>query len=270
MRELDPRTRLLIDGAKRADGPASCARDRIARTLAGSVATSSVTLGAAAAEAALDKVAGATGLLAWLPGGKLGAVLATGVGLAGGGAVIAAMHAPNSLVGHRTSVTRDSATMNVNTAPRSSSMAGTSTAMCSSAAVTAEPAPAESADLPPASTPRAAVLGTGVSRSKDPSAMSTRPSPSRIADETRLLAQVQAALRAGNGAGALKLLAQYRREFGQGALVEEASAAEVFALCATGDRSRAERATLRFLSGYPNSPLQPRIESSCGMRKGIP
>jgi hypothetical protein len=86
---------------------------------------------------------------------------------------------------------------------------------------------------------------------------------SPIVEETRLLAQVQQALREGNGLRALNLLGRYRRDFVKGALREEAAAAEVFARCAIGDISGVTNARDRFRQRFAGSPLEPRVESSC-------
>jgi hypothetical protein len=210
------------------------------------VATSTVTLGTAAAEAALTKVPIASSLLAWLPGGKVGAVLATSIGLASGGVVVAVTHQHGSSV----PVPPRAASMHVvHGAPLMASVPLPTSAEPSAVAAAAADSTLRSVNMP----------GTPAVRSK-----------LTIGDETRLLAQVQQALRTGDGALALMLLGQYRRDFGQGALVEEASAAEVFAQCAVGNVAQAGRLAQRFLRRFPGSPLQPRVEASCAAKNGEP
>jgi hypothetical protein len=88
--------------------------------------------------------------------------------------------------------------------------------------------------------------------------------PSRLSEETALLAQVNAALRGGQPSRALLLLGDYDRRFSGGELRVERSAARVFALCALGQTVQARAEAARFLRAWPRSPLSARVSGSCG------
>ena len=94
-------------------------------------------------------------------------------------------------------------------------------------------------------------------------ASSAAGSDSSLLQEIALLEQVQAALRAGNGARALSLLDQKSPASGSGQLGAERLAAEVFAACQVGDRQRAGRAARLFLQAYPATPASARVRASC-------
>jgi hypothetical protein len=244
MKTLSPQTRLLLDRARRVDGPMPRTREQIGRALAGAAATTTVTLGSAAAEASLSSAAASPSLFWLLPGGKLGAVLATSIGLASGTAIVA-------VTNHRAAV--------VVTPPVPASVSMVSHAKPLAVALPTPPSQTISS---------AAVVAPSMTTQLVPAVASSPPTKSSLADETRRLALVQRALRVGDGQQALMLLSLYRRDFGQGALVEEASAAEVFALCAVGDVEGAQRSAKRFLQRFSGSPLVPRVEASCGVRGG--
>lgn len=243
MNELLPPTKALLRAAKRADGPPLRARDRLACRLANTVAASTLTAGTVAAESSMGSVAHSVGILSLLPTGKLGAVLAVSLGFASGGAVMATAHSFT----RAPAVSRPMSQASVSprdTAPRREQM--TTSASSAPSVVIAPDRPNEN------------------QRSTGAIAKALRPPPN-VAKETKLLGQVQRALSAGNGALAWKLLGLYRRDYGQGALDEEASAAEVFALCAMGQSPRASAAVARFTRQFPESPLGPRVRQSCGI-----
>lgn len=89
------------------------------------------------------------------------------------------------------------------------------------------------------------------------------PSAPSLTQESRALAEVQAALGAHDARKALQLLATQDRLFAAGALGQERSAARVFALCKAGRTSEAEAAKTTFLSRYPESPLAKRVGAAC-------
>ncbi len=95
----------------------------------------------------------------------------------------------------------------------------------------------------------------------------TNPAPSsrsqRLSAEIELLARVNAAVNAGDGTRALRLLAEYDREFRPAILAEERAAASVLALCAAGRTSEARAAAKRFSSRWQRSPHSARISKSC-------
>ena len=95
-----------------------------------------------------------------------------------------------------------------------------------------------------------------------------KPSPaaalgSPLRAELDLMARVQEALRDNQGARALSLIATYDARHPSGTLENERLAAEVFAACQTGDRTRARRAAARFLARDGASSLAVRVRNAC-------
>lgn len=88
----------------------------------------------------------------------------------------------------------------------------------------------------------------------------------RLRAELELMSEVQSALRDQQGARALRLIERHDAEFGQGQLQQERLAAEVFAACQVGDRSRARDAATRFLGSDRTSPLALRVQGACPFR----
>ena len=99
------------------------------------------------------------------------------------------------------------------------------------------------------------------------SVTSSRPSKStsalRLQEEAALLAEVQGALRSGQGAAALSKLESYDKRFPAGMLRPEADAARVFALCAAGRVDTARTAAARFVQRYPKAPVTARVQAAC-------
>lgn len=92
-----------------------------------------------------------------------------------------------------------------------------------------------------------------------------RPNDSTIGEgaveEAALVAEIDAALRADDGARALRLIEEHERRFPRGLLVDEREAARVLVRCASApDPSVAET----FLLAHPRSPLHARIVAACG------
>lgn len=85
----------------------------------------------------------------------------------------------------------------------------------------------------------------------------------RLLEETEALARVQAALDRKEPAVAMELLNQQRRDFSNGQLAEERSAALVLALCAAGRKIEADQARTKFLLEHPKSPLTKRVSKRC-------
>lgn len=85
----------------------------------------------------------------------------------------------------------------------------------------------------------------------------------RLQDEAALLAEVQGALRSGQGSVALAKLESYDRRFPTGMLRAEADAARVFALCSAGRVDKARAAATRFVQRYPSSPAAARVQTAC-------
>lgn len=85
----------------------------------------------------------------------------------------------------------------------------------------------------------------------------------RLQEEAALLAEVQGALRSGQGNLALSKLDSYDRRFPGGMLRAEADAAKVFALCASGRVDKARASATRFVQRYPGSPAAARVQAAC-------
>jgi hypothetical protein len=115
-----------------------------------------------------------------------------------------------------------------------------------------------------------AVLGA----TESPSAAASEPpataSPETLLEEARLLARAQRALKAGAARRALGLIDPCERRFPGGQLAEECSALRVFALCALGRSSDAQREQQRFVERWPGSPLRARVASACDQRSDEP
>jgi hypothetical protein len=85
-------------------------------------------------------------------------------------------------------------------------------------------------------------------------------SPS-VREELALLAEVQAALRRGDGASALRRLDAHVTTDRQ--LAAERSAARVLALCALGRVQEARRAAAVFVREHPGSVQRDAVERAC-------
>ncbi len=90
-----------------------------------------------------------------------------------------------------------------------------------------------------------------------------------LAEETRLLEAAQRELARNQGAAALALLDEHVAKFPRGALSEERAAARILALCHLGRTAEAQRAAEAFVALAPQSPLVPRLKSSCATSPGV-
>lgn len=95
---------------------------------------------------------------------------------------------------------------------------------------------------------------------------STGAKGSPLRAELDLMAQAQGALRDGQAARALDLIASYDAQYPSGVLETERLAVEVFAACQTGDRTRARHAAQRFLARDSVSALAARVKNACSTR----
>lgn len=100
-----------------------------------------------------------------------------------------------------------------------------------------------------------------------PSAFSGPTPGSPLRAELDLMAHVQEALRDNQGPRALALIASYDALYPNGVLKSERLAAEVFASCQMGDRTRARGAAERFLRKDGTSSLATRVRSACAERE---
>jgi len=85
--------------------------------------------------------------------------------------------------------------------------------------------------------------------------------PDRLAEEVALLDRAQALLGAGELAAAQALLTEHARRFADGALVDLRAAAQVQALCRSGDAEEAARAAAQLAAGHPDSAVAQRHRS---------
>lgn len=84
-----------------------------------------------------------------------------------------------------------------------------------------------------------------------------------VAEEAALLRQARSALASGATAEATRLLEQHRLRFPRGALIEERTATEVMAHCASGRSAATDRRATEFLGSYPHSPLANPVREAC-------
>lgn len=132
------------------------------------------------------------------------------------------------------------------------------------AAAPAHPPPAEHRASPSTRPARVQLRPAGPPRAP---AVPPAPAPDLLA-ESRALARVQQALRDGQSAQALRLLAEQEQEFARGALQEERAAARAMALCGSGQHTAGHGAAAAFATRYPESVLRARVQSSCASREG--
>jgi hypothetical protein len=90
------------------------------------------------------------------------------------------------------------------------------------------------------------------------------PTDFGVADEVRLIDDARIALRSGDAAQCLRLLAERRHRFANGVLTPEAALLQIEALSLSGQREAARREGLRFLSQYPTGPLSGRVRGLLG------
>jgi hypothetical protein len=112
----------------------------------------------------------------------------------------------------------------------------------------------------PAASPASEVLPLADKPAPVRPAMS-RPSPSSLRQELEVLADVQAALRRGDGRAALTRLDGHVTSDTQ--LLAERQAARVLALCLLGQELEARRAAVNFAAQHPSSPQLATLERSC-------
>ncbi|WAS92323.1 tetratricopeptide repeat protein [Nannocystis punicea] len=137
----------------------------------------------------------------------------------------------------------------------------------------ARPRAVEVPTPPPAPT-AAQPVSTDISSLAPPTAPSVQrpvssPMPEKTASDVDLaseLATVRAAaqaVRAGDGAGALRHADAYLAAHPRGSLVPEARLRRLEALCLLGRADEARREVDAFLADYPHSPLRERAAGAC-------
>ena len=94
------------------------------------------------------------------------------------------------------------------------------------------------------------------------------PAPAASSDareESRVVTMARTALRGGDSAGALNLLAEARQRFGNGVLGQEREALLIEALAKSGQMSAARAHGQAFLKNYSNSPYAARVKQVAGL-----
>jgi hypothetical protein len=128
-------------------------------------------------------------------------------------------------------------------------------------APTAPPVPSASPAAAPSSPDSA--KSPRPSRPRAPAPDLAPAAPLDLDAELRLVARIRGALRRGDAAAALAAIAEHRRDFPDGALVQERSAHEVDALCAAGRRDDARELAAGFLARWPDSTHRARVAAAC-------
>ncbi len=248
---MTPDTLAFLDSVRDAEGPTPNDEERVLQNLRRAIATGAVA-GACVETSWLSKTLFSKAWVskAWLTSGGLkGGVLALGL--------VAASAVPGS------QVTRSEAVDTRATAPPQTHVVEPARAHTT---------PALAARLaPPASTATAQHASRASSAPPPPPTRVTPPlaadAPSASSlEELQVLSQVQAALKRGDGAGALRLLNEPMT--GSAQLLAERDAARVLALCATGRRAEAERAAVRFAERHPASLHLAVVRRSCAEKNG--
>jgi hypothetical protein len=85
-----------------------------------------------------------------------------------------------------------------------------------------------------------------------------------LGPETAALDQARGALKAGDPAKTLGLVARYQREFPGGVLAQEAAVLRIDALAQQGNRRAAAAEARRFLNAHPHSPHAERLQILAG------
>lgn len=89
------------------------------------------------------------------------------------------------------------------------------------------------------------------------------PSPSSLAEETRLLERARTAVTENRPSDALGILREAQESFPNGVLGQERAALRVVALCDAGKLAAGRTAAAAFLRAHPRSALRSRVESAC-------
>jgi hypothetical protein len=102
-----------------------------------------------------------------------------------------------------------------------------------------------------------------------PSSPRVRPRPAEssesetFADEARLLQRIYGALKRDDVDAALRLVAEHRRRFPAGQLVQERRAVEVEALCSSGRTRQGRAKAAAFEADFPGSTHLSRVRTAC-------
>ncbi|AKV04590.1 hypothetical protein AKJ09_11253 [Labilithrix luteola] len=263
MSELGPESRALFASARRDLAITAEERARMDHALAAKLglATGAAALAAKGAAASLPP-AGKVGVATAAPSAvPLAVKIAGALALAsavGGGAAFYAFHraAPAPAVAASNAVTTSHPSPSLESQALPVPTSSSASALALETNVVAAP-PASPVSAVPIRRPSAPIAPS-------PSASAPKVSEGRVAAETQLLRDADAALRSGDAVQALALLDDHARTYPNGVLREECSAERIFALCKLGRVSEARGETERFLRDSGESPLAASVRSSCG------
>lgn len=253
MSALRPETRRMIALARQGDRPRAGAQHRVERALAakalllgGTAASGAVVTTSAAASSVLFKPLLVVGVALGVVSGGYGGARLLGVGQPATPAVAA-----------------PAASGGANAMARAPAAAARSES--------AEPAPsAERRPVPPVEAQVAVAPRSGSAPRQAEPSVAASVSESTLRAETSALRTAQKALRDGDTARALALLASEAELHPNGALVQERAAARVLALCQAGNVAAARTEARQFESAYPTSPLRARLRAACAEPRVAP
>ncbi|HEY2408626.1 MAG TPA: hypothetical protein VGI10_21620 [Polyangiaceae bacterium] len=293
MTDLSDEARALFDAARPAHEPSDVDQRRVFRAVLQTSALAASTLGASASAAAVGGASAAAGgtaaSTATATGLGLGAKLLFG-GILVGSASVGLYHVARPSQASASAVSALSvaaAAPRVNDATRPATPPAPLAPESDPALAVVASAPSRVDDAPAAldpgrlaATPTARDATPLTARRDEPAAAETplvaksaiaafptdqpaSSSASALTEEARALANVQRALREGNGNQALALLDAQDVKFHAGELGPERAAARIVALCAVGRVAEARSAGARFLAASPHSPLAARVRATC-------
>lgn len=236
MTELSPRARSLFWAGRQSLQPSVEDQERVLLALSQRIDALQV-----GPKQAPSSTPAATGL-----GGHAIAAIAFGLGLVGVGVFQLTRSAP------------------AHVAPPSPSSAVVASARV---AASARPQPPEPASEPAPAVPESAGTGGPAAPSESVASRARSAAPAaasdRLAEEVAILSRAERALSAGQYQATLHVLDEHRRNFPNGALVQERIAARVQALCGLGRVSDAEAELARLARLSPKSPHGVRAHA-CG------
>ncbi len=253
--------RALIDQATGGDEPSIADRDRVRARLALALVATTGTFAVGTAKLAAGSLAPATTAAAAPAAGVAATVGAASVGVGmkvvlGVVALVAVAGAGGVAVSQRRASVAAPAVVSARNA-----VAAVAASLTPVASVAPVAPPALELDDPPSS---AIVPATSASHASAASAASATPA---VAEELVLLREARSALKAGDPARSLQLLAEHAHRFPHGALTEEREAGRAVASCARADSGgsvdEARVAVARFFRAYPRSLHASRVHAAC-------
>lgn len=262
MNELKTAARAALQAMGEDDGPSIDDRERLRRRIFGAAGSVTAVLGVESASATGG--AAQVTLKSALFGSKLGSLVPVISGLAVGGLVGSVIAISSLLLVEKVAPSTSMSSSVARTPPRGAKLP----AMSAAAPFEAQPSAASrSSSVVDSAVAQAADSAQRVTPKLDRDTPAFTPAPaSGIREELALLEQAHRELSRGNAAASLAVLDAHARRFPNGAFSAERTAGRVFALCALGQLQRARTIGDDFLQREPNSPLVPRIRSSCAGR----